>query len=71
MAVSCGVTCDRAQWQQHFVVTQLHRSDALLVRTVKPNEHESSHVNLLRPCQVCRRGTTPPTRVATVDKAVW
>ena len=47
----CGVTCHRAQQPQHFVVTQLHKSDAPLVRAVKPTEHESSRANLLRPCR--------------------
>jgi hypothetical protein len=41
------------------------------MRAVKPPEHESSHTNLLRPCQVCRRETTPSARGATVDKAIW
>jgi hypothetical protein len=33
VAVLCGATCYRAQRQQHFVVTQLYRSDAPFVRT--------------------------------------
>ena len=39
----CGVTCHRAQRQQHFVATQLHKSYAPLVRAVEPTEHELSH----------------------------
>ena len=54
-----------------FVVTQLHKSDAPFVRAVEPTEHESSRANLLRPCRLCRGGTTPLTRGATVDEAVW
>jgi hypothetical protein len=37
----------------------------------RSTEHESSHANLLRPCHVYRRETTPSARGATVDKAVW
>jgi hypothetical protein len=67
----CGMTCRRALRQQHFVVTRLHKSDAPLVRAVEPTEQESSRAELLRPFQVCPRGTTPSTTGgATVDEAV-
>ena len=69
----CGVTCHRAQQPQHFVVTQLHKSDAPLVRAVKPTEDESSRANLLRPCRAASKGgqSFDATVGATVDKAVW
>ena len=61
VSVFCGVICRRAQRPQHFVVTQLCESNAPLVRAIEPTQHESSCVNLFRPCRVCRRGTTPST----------
>jgi hypothetical protein len=56
VAMVCGVTCHRAQQQQHCVATQLYESDAPLVRVVEPTEHESSRANLLRPCRVVSKG---------------
>jgi hypothetical protein len=56
VAMVCGVTCRRTQPQQHFVVTQLRKSDALLVRVVEPTEHESSRANIFRPCRVVSKG---------------
>ena len=57
-AVFCGVTCHRAQRQQHFVATRLRKSDAPLVRAVYPTEHESSRANL-RPCRAASKGEVP------------
>jgi hypothetical protein len=73
VAVFCGVACHQAQQQQHFVVTQLHRSDAPLVRAVEPTEHESSRANLLRPCRAASKGdqSFDATVGATVGEAVW
>jgi hypothetical protein len=60
--VVCGVTCHRAQRQQHVIVAQLYKSDAPLVRVVEPTEYESSRAISSDLVGLCQRGPIPSTQ---------